>query len=51
MNSFLIIFDNGNSFATSFNGNLSQAKKYYLNQIFELNEDEMSRCVDVKEIN
>jgi hypothetical protein len=50
MNFFLVSFNDGNSIKTGFNGTLEDAKKYYLNQSFEITEEKTSICVDVKQL-
>jgi hypothetical protein len=51
MNHFQITFWDGTIIVTGFNGNLAEAKAYYLNNKFELHEDQpMVKAVKVEEI-
>ena len=48
-----VIFANGNSLKTEINGTLQDAKKYYLNKVFNIGQcdkDIMSRAIDVIEL-
>lgn len=52
MKTFKITFANGNSFNTGFNGNINEARAYYLGNYFNLGsvEDDMQKCVAVEQI-
>jgi len=52
MNVFKITYDNGDTVITGFNGNLEDARGYYLGNIFNLGtyRDEMHRCTAVEQI-
>ena len=52
MNTFKIIFSDGDFFYTGFNGSLADAKTYYLDHIFNLGSesDNMKKCVEVEEV-
>ncbi len=40
MNSYKIIFEDGNSFITGFNGSFQEASAYYENQSFQFGDTE-----------
>lgn len=52
MKTFKITFANGNSFNTGFNGNIHEARAYYLGNLFNLGsvEDDVQKCVSVEQI-
>lgn len=52
MKTFKITFSNGNSFNTGFNGNIHEARAYYLGNLFNIGaeEDDMQKCVSVEQI-
>lgn len=52
MNAFKITFDNGDSMVSRLNGNIEDARRYYLGNIFNLGvvNDDMHRCVGVEEV-
>ena len=51
MKYYKITFDNGETMVTGFNGSLKDADFYYLNNLFELDEEKpMAKAVKVEEI-
>ena len=50
MRFYKITFEDGNVVRTGFNGNLAQAKSYYLGQAFELTEGKSVKAIEVEEI-
>lgn len=51
MKYYKITFDNGQIIKTGFNGTLKRANFYYLNNLFELDEEKpMAKAVKVEEI-
>lgn len=51
MKYYKITFDNGNVIKTGFNGTIEDASFYYLNNLFELDEEKpMAKAVSVEEI-
>lgn len=52
MNGYKIGFENGESFTTGFNGNLDEAKAYYLGKVFNLGivMDDLQKCNSVEPV-
>jgi hypothetical protein len=53
MKSFLIKFADGNSLKTEFNGNIEDARAYYLGNIFNVGggeKDNLVKCISVQQI-
>ena len=52
MGVYKVIFDNGDSLITKLNGNIEDARRYYLGNTFNLGivNDDMHKCVSVEEI-
>jgi len=52
MNTFKIIYSNGDHMTTGFNGTIEEAKAYYLNNIFNIGrvEDKIVKVISVKQL-
>lgn len=52
MKTFKVTFDNGDFLVTRLNGNIEDARQYYIGTVFNLGTeyDDMHRCVKVEEI-
>lgn len=50
MNEYKIHFSNGDFLTTGFNGNLTEAKKYYVGKFFNLGNGEHDKMIKVIKI-
>lgn len=52
MKYYKVTFENGNYFTTCFNGDIQDAKAYYLGKVFNIGtiSDNLQRCTSVLEV-